>query len=676
MRRRIGAGAFLATAVAVTALAVSTAPVATATTTILAPWSPGAKNTLVVGAVTLKACAVVPGAYCGSIKRAWDPTGAVRGAVTVGFAYAPARDVTRPALGTVVPHEGGPGYSTTGTATSYAQMYGPLLDRRNLLLVDQRGTGLSQPVDCPTLQNLTGAYAPAAATCAKSLGDHANLYGSALSADDLAAVIGALRLGPVDLYGDSYGTFFAQVFAGRHGDVLRSLVVDSAYPTYGENAWYGTQGPAMQSSIDKICARTPGCTADGRTTSTLLVQVLAQVRRTPYRGAGYDADGIRHQVVVDGPALVGVAFGATYGPAWYRELPGALRSALAGDRAPLLRLVAEADYASGGGGAPAAYSEGLDAAVACHDYPQLYDMTAPPAKRMVEFAAAVRAKAKTDPGVYAPFTVGEYLSSGWEEQDWCLRWPVAPAAHPAGPPVPLSGAYPAVPTLVLSGELDSITTPAEGALVAAQFPNAVQVHVANSFHVTAAGDTDVCAVLVLRSFVEDPAGGLTPSVLACTSAVPAVRGVTAFTPSYLGVAAATGLPGSLATTSALRAAHAGALTVADVIDRWYNNSSGAGVGLYGGTFTSSGNRTTTFQLKGMRLEKDLAVSGTVVWGMYTHQVMVQLTVTVVDGAGHAVPGPGVDGTVSGSWDTRAPGAVANLAGRLGGRVVVASVVAP
>ena len=40
-------------------------------------------------------------------------------------------------------------------------------------------------------------------------------------------------------------------------------------------------------------------------------------------------------------SLVGVAFGATYGPAWYRELPGALRSALQGDRTPLLRLVAE-----------------------------------------------------------------------------------------------------------------------------------------------------------------------------------------------------------------------------------------------------------------------------------------------------------------------------------------------
>ena len=78
----------------------------------------------------------------------------------VGFAFVPARQ--QPAIGTLVPHEGGPGYSTTGTGADYAAMYGPLLDRRNLLLVDQRGTGLSQPLRCPDLQGLVLPYHVAA----------------------------------------------------------------------------------------------------------------------------------------------------------------------------------------------------------------------------------------------------------------------------------------------------------------------------------------------------------------------------------------------------------------------------------------------------------------------------------------------------------------------------------
>ena len=83
----------------------------------------------------------------------------------------------------------------------------------------------------------------------------------AQSADDLSAVISALQVGPVDLYGDSYGTFFAQVFLGRHPGQLRSVVLDSAYPTSGEDAWYETQSPAMTSSFAKVCARTPSCAA-------------------------------------------------------------------------------------------------------------------------------------------------------------------------------------------------------------------------------------------------------------------------------------------------------------------------------------------------------------------------------------------------------------------------------
>ena len=337
----------------------------------------GAGTQTTIGRVHLRHCHVTAGALCGSIHRSWDTSGRGHGQVTVGFAFVPARDRAAPILGTLVPHEGGPGYSTTGSASEYVPMYGPLLDRRNLLLVDQRGTGRSEPIDCPALQNLTGRYAPAAGKCGRSLGARSDNYTTAESADDLAAVVRALDLGPVDLYGDSYGTFFAQVFAGRHPGLLRSIVLDSAYPTFGETAWYPTQTPAMRRSFTLACARSVPCASAGRTPMQLLRLVLDHVRRHPYRGLSHDADGRRMHVLVDGKALVSVAFGATYGPYFYREFAAALRSALLGDTAPLLRLVAEATGGSTYAGKPAAYSEGLDAAVACHDYPQLFDMSAP-----------------------------------------------------------------------------------------------------------------------------------------------------------------------------------------------------------------------------------------------------------------------------------------------------------
>src|ERR1700749_340022 len=125
---------------------------------------------ITVGDLTLHPCAVVRHAYCGHLDRLWEPGDAAAGTITVGFAFVPARDRSRPALGTYVPHEGGPGYSTAGTGLSYAAMYGPLLRRHNLLLVDQRGTGRSEAIDCPGLQNLKTVYSVAARRCGRSLG--------------------------------------------------------------------------------------------------------------------------------------------------------------------------------------------------------------------------------------------------------------------------------------------------------------------------------------------------------------------------------------------------------------------------------------------------------------------------------------------------------------------------
>ncbi len=503
MRTRLVAAGLLSAALIVPATAMATPnrprPNAHHGSAVLS--TPGRSST--VGSVRLHPCAVVQGAECGHIDRPWVQGHPSAGTIRIGFAFRPATDHRQSAVGTLVPHEGGPGYATTSSGSSYAAMYGPLLARRNLLLVDQRGTGMSEPIDCPALQNLTIAYSVAARRCSSRLGSRRDDYTTPQSADDLAAVITALGLKRVDLYGDSYGTFFAQVFAGRHPDLLRSIVLDSAYPTYGETAWYPTQGPAMRTSFTKVCQRSPACRRAGSKFGAVIHQVLREVRRHPWRGVSHDADGRRMHVTVNAPNLAAVAFDATYGPYFYREFTAALRSGLRGDRAPLLRLVAQATGGSTNAGPVRDYSEGLDAAVSCHDYPQLYDMSAPPNVRMRQYRAALTRRTQRWPHTYGPFTVREYARSDWEELDWCTRWRPAPADNPARPPRPPLG-YPSVPTLVLSGELDSITTPTEGAIVARQFPHARQILIANSFHVTADGDTDHCAVGILRRFVQTP----------------------------------------------------------------------------------------------------------------------------------------------------------------------------
>ncbi len=121
---------------------------------------------------------------------------------------------------------------------SYVKLFGSLLDRRDLVLVDQRGTGRSLPLRCPDLQYGRAPDWIAFPACAAKLGSRFSSYRTSASADDIDDVRRALGLGRITLYGDSYGTFLAQSYAFRHPDTLNALVLDSAYPARGESAWY------------------------------------------------------------------------------------------------------------------------------------------------------------------------------------------------------------------------------------------------------------------------------------------------------------------------------------------------------------------------------------------------------------------------------------------------------
>src|SRR4029453_19288920 len=80
-------------------------------------------------------------------------------------------------------------------------------------------------------------------------------------------------------------------------------------------------------------------------------------------------------------------------------------------------------------------------------------------------------------------------------------WPVPRRNAGPAPPRPPGGRYAPIPTLVLSGELDTITTPAEGRMVAALFPGAPHLLVAGGLHFTALGDNLGCVSGIVRRFV-------------------------------------------------------------------------------------------------------------------------------------------------------------------------------
>ncbi|MFP5289299.1 MAG: alpha/beta fold hydrolase, partial [Thermoanaerobaculia bacterium] len=133
---------------------------------------------------------------------------------------------------------GGPGQSVTSLAAGLAES--PLRRERDIVLVDQRGTGGSNPLDCAfygdpvDLRRVAGDLYPidAVKECRAKLEKVADLrqYTSAAFADDLDEVRRWLGYDKINLSGGSYGTRSAQAYWRRHPETLRSVLLVAVFP--------------------------------------------------------------------------------------------------------------------------------------------------------------------------------------------------------------------------------------------------------------------------------------------------------------------------------------------------------------------------------------------------------------------------------------------------------------
>jgi pimeloyl-ACP methyl ester carboxylesterase len=592
-------------------------------------------------------------ARCGSVLvplyRGAPDSGGAR--LRVQFRVFPRTDRSKPALEPVVGAEGGPGYPSIDSAGSYLFMLGPLRRRHDLIVMDNRGTGRSGAIECPRLQAGRGVYSREVGRCARRLGDRANAYGTGAAADDLAAVLDKLGVPVVNVYGDSYGTYFAQTFAVRHPERVRSVVLDAAFGVEGFDPWIREESVGIRHAWPAVCERSAGCDADALAT---LGRWALRLERRPLVATGRDADGGRHRIRLDGAALGQIAGDGSFYYTIYRDLLAALRAYGRGDRAPLLRLAAE-DLPYTGGGPVRSYSEGAYAAVACHDYPTLWDPAAPVPERRAQLAAA---RALLAPDAYAPFRNDIWLRSLYINQyvTGCIEWPAQ--RHP-DPPVPPGATYPDVPVLVLDGDLDVITPLGDSAMAASLFPNSEFVIVRNVGHVTALADYPGCAAGMVRRFLRT----LSPGDVSCAERTPEIHVVSEFPLRTANAPAARSAgPRDRSTRRARQGAWGAAWAVGDAVARWWLMSGATGHGLRGGSFTTTGAYLSyapvRFRLKRVRFVPDLAVSGRVTWNRRAGRVSARLR---LDGA--------VSGGLTLRWRTGDTRAVASMRGTLDGRPV-------
>src|ERR1043166_4228213 len=133
----------------------------------------------------------------------------------------------------IFPLHGGPGAPATGLVEMAKDMLKPVRQDHDLVFVDQRGTGESNPLICDIaddshdLASFFGGVLPAdkVRACREKLQEHADLrlYTTPIAMDDLDDVRAALGYNKIDLVGLSYGTLASQVYMRQHPEHVRSV---------------------------------------------------------------------------------------------------------------------------------------------------------------------------------------------------------------------------------------------------------------------------------------------------------------------------------------------------------------------------------------------------------------------------------------------------------------------
>jgi pimeloyl-ACP methyl ester carboxylesterase len=615
---------------------------------------------LQAGTLRLHRCPGVPG-WCGVLPRPLDPAGSVSGRIDVYFEYYPHTG-SGAAAGTFVPIEGGPGYPSTESRDAYLALMAPLRADHDLLIMDARGTGRSGAVDCEPLQHSAQLSAGDVGACGRTLGLRARFYSAGQAADDLAALLDALGIARIDLYGDSYGTYAAQVFARRHADRIRSLVLDGAYPLDGEDyPWYPNYAPAMRRKFERACERSSACSALPGGSIAHIAPALGKLRAEPGAVSTRDDEGRPFSFRADAGALAIVMFGASPPYITLRETDAAARAYAQGDTRPLLRLMAEALASTDSRSEdrdPVHFSAGFAAAAFCQDGRQPFDMNLTVEARHLQWDRELTRRAATNPSLYAPFTLDEYRSMPLDYAfiDECIDWPAPGPDEPRLPLIDTHAPAPDIPVLVISGELDDMTSAADGAAAAAQYAHAQHVVIANGLHVNALPHArSDCGADLTRAFLRS----LENVDMACAATVPPVRLVPVFAQRLRFMPPATAQEGHEAGELALRAVAAALETCEDALSRALFHGPGTQVGLRGGTFLVAVRPADVqVQLREVRWSEDLAVSGRLVWRGPAETVQARLELHGPDGAQGSLrllfPPDGMDSaaTATGSWQGR------------------------
>jgi pimeloyl-ACP methyl ester carboxylesterase len=362
---------------------------------------------------------------------------------------------------------GGPGQAATGLIrdTSFAD---PVLrERRDLVFLDQRGTGASNPLLCRFYgpadpQSFFDGFMPLerVRACRAALERTSDLsqYTTAASVEDLEDVRASLGYERINLVGGSYGTRLAMEYARRHGGSVRAIVLNGPVPPslrIPEDF-----GRLAQRSLDLLLDEClgAGCAARFGDIRAQARAVFDRLRQGPVTATVLAPGWFRPATVTITRDHVAEAIRyMTYTPREAARVPLLLHEAARGDYSPIAQFLLR--WRSRG------TFEALYLSITCtEDVP------------FISPGAADR-----DERTY----LGGYRVR--EQRAACAEWPRGAVPEWHGEPV-----FTDVPVLILSGELDPVTPPAHGDALARTLPNSLHIRVPFAGHSARGLDGQSC----------------------------------------------------------------------------------------------------------------------------------------------------------------------------------------
>lgn len=368
---------------------------------------------------------------------------------------------------------GGPGQAAVELATGLNRVFSEVRKTRDIILVDQRGTGESSALSCE-FESVDNVYSTLPDTlnpqevldCVAQFKGDVTQYNSENAIRDFDGIRSALGHEKLNIYGGSYGTRAGLVFMRMFPESLESVVLDSVGPVEVPIGMFGQSGARSFNLLIDNCKSSDSCHKAFPDLAEEFQSVKARLAKEPVRiKILHPRLGTPTTLVLDDTKFTGNLRFQLYGMEGRSMVPLVIHQAFLGNYQPLIGLMARTE------GEQLVYTGLLFNIVCNEDIPRL----------------SVEDKAVD-------------ANNNFDGKDSHLAWDMICPFFPEYRPSEdfYQSVTADVPTLILSGNLDPVTPPSNGEYSAKSLPNSHHIVVENASHTVA---MSTCANDIVNEFL-------------------------------------------------------------------------------------------------------------------------------------------------------------------------------